>query len=204
MPKPLFFELEAPKRNRITEVMLEEFANYSFNESSTNRIVKEAGISKGSLFKYFDNKEDIYFYLVDSILQDFIEASQGYVTELPKGLYDRVLKYAEMEFDWYIKNPVAYTLMKKAFVKSDSEIYKKTEERYAVQGEALYYSLFDDVQDGRNKVDHKMQIDILKWMLQGFNDSYIQQLEATDDLELMKEQYLDELAAYLVVLKKGF
>lgn len=44
-----------------------EFAEYGYENSSTNRIVKKAGISKGSLFKYFPTKEDFYFYVLDEI-----------------------------------------------------------------------------------------------------------------------------------------
>ncbi|KAB3527434.1 TetR/AcrR family transcriptional regulator [Alkaliphilus serpentinus] len=61
MPKKLFYELDEEKRERITNVVLREFAQHSYNESSTNRIVKNAGIGKGSLFKYFQNKQDMYF-----------------------------------------------------------------------------------------------------------------------------------------------
>lgn len=58
MPKKLFFELKDEKRKKIIDTGISEFAKYNYNNSSTNRIVKDAGISKGSLFKYFESKED--------------------------------------------------------------------------------------------------------------------------------------------------
>ena len=59
MPKKVFNELEKEKQDRIIEAAIKEFAEYGYENGSTNRIVKECGISKGSLFKYFENKEDI-------------------------------------------------------------------------------------------------------------------------------------------------
>ena len=63
MPSNQFLNLEAEKQKRIIQVAIEEFAQNAYNNSSTNRIVKECGISKGSLFKYFEDKEDLYFFI---------------------------------------------------------------------------------------------------------------------------------------------
>ena len=52
-----FLNLQAEKQNRIIQVAIKEFAQNAYVSASTNRIVKECGISKGSLFKYFTDKE---------------------------------------------------------------------------------------------------------------------------------------------------
>ena len=66
MPNKLFFELDKQKQDRIISAAITEFATHGYENSSTNRIVKECAISKGSLFKYFENKEDLYFFLIDT------------------------------------------------------------------------------------------------------------------------------------------
>lgn len=65
------------KRNKITVVSIDEFAKYGYKNSSTNRIVQNAGISKGSLFKYFKNKDELYFYILDSVTQELIYGLKG-------------------------------------------------------------------------------------------------------------------------------
>lgn len=45
-----FNSLEAEKQERIINTALKEFARNGYDKASTNEIVKEAGISKGSLF----------------------------------------------------------------------------------------------------------------------------------------------------------
>jgi AcrR family transcriptional regulator len=42
-----------------------EFATRGFSGGSLNTIVREAGISKGSLFQYFEDKADLYAYLAE-------------------------------------------------------------------------------------------------------------------------------------------
>ncbi len=67
MPTPLFLGLDTEKQQNIFIAGVSEFAEYGYENSSTNRIVKKASISKGSLFKYFPTKEDFYFYVLDEI-----------------------------------------------------------------------------------------------------------------------------------------
>ena len=48
-----FLNLKPEKQEKILEVAIREFADKGFEKSSTNEIVKGAGISKGILFHYF-------------------------------------------------------------------------------------------------------------------------------------------------------
>lgn len=64
MPKPTFFNLPAPKRERIVDRALEEFAERPYHLASLSRIVTRAGIAKGSLYQYFDDKFDLYRWLL--------------------------------------------------------------------------------------------------------------------------------------------
>lgn len=64
MPKPTFLKLPDDKRERIVAVAIEEFSERPFREASLSRIVARAGIAKGSIYQYFDNKLDLYRWLI--------------------------------------------------------------------------------------------------------------------------------------------
>ncbi|MDD3656837.1 MAG: TetR/AcrR family transcriptional regulator, partial [Atribacterota bacterium] len=53
-----FHSLESEKQERIINAALKEFARNGYGKASTNEIIKQAGISKGSLFNYFNNKKE--------------------------------------------------------------------------------------------------------------------------------------------------
>lgn len=61
----LFNSLEKDKRDRIFDSAVEEFALHGFRNASMNRLVKAAGISKGSLFLYFRTKSDLFNGIVE-------------------------------------------------------------------------------------------------------------------------------------------
>lgn len=64
MPKPTFLNLPDEKRLRITELAIDEFSSHPYRQASLSRIVARAGIAKGSMYQYFENKLDLYQWLV--------------------------------------------------------------------------------------------------------------------------------------------
>lgn len=60
MPKPTWTNLPDDKRERITEAAMAEFGARGFSAGSLNVIARDAGVAKGSLFQYFDDKLDFF------------------------------------------------------------------------------------------------------------------------------------------------
>jgi len=65
VPKETFFNLPTEKRERIIAVAMQEFKNFEFSQASISRIVKEAGIAKGSFYQYFSGKKDLFSHIID-------------------------------------------------------------------------------------------------------------------------------------------
>ncbi len=64
MPKPTFHNLPEEKRARLVELAIEEFSEHPYDRASLSRIVERAGIAKGSVYQYFENKADLYAWLL--------------------------------------------------------------------------------------------------------------------------------------------
>ncbi len=65
MPKATFFNLPEQKRNRFLSIAIDEFARNPYDVASISNIVREVGIAKGSFYQYFEDKQDLYHYLVE-------------------------------------------------------------------------------------------------------------------------------------------
>ncbi len=65
MPNQTFFNLPDKKRQTITVLAIAEFANNDYQNASITKIVKQAKIAKGSFYQYFEDKKELYLYLVD-------------------------------------------------------------------------------------------------------------------------------------------
>ena len=69
MVRPRFVKLPPEQQQVILDAALEEFAAHGFHDASLNRMIKAAGISKGSMYYYFDGKEDLYAHVARSQLE---------------------------------------------------------------------------------------------------------------------------------------
>ncbi|MGC9399414.1 MAG: TetR/AcrR family transcriptional regulator [Anaerolineae bacterium] len=103
MPKETFFNLPAKKRQRILDVAIEAFATQDYNEVSVNQLVKQAKIAKGSFYQYFEDKADLYVYLLELALsekQAFIEAQSPPQPEMGFFAYLRWLFHVSVRYEF--------------------------------------------------------------------------------------------------------
>lgn len=60
-----FFDLKKEKQDRMINAALKVFAIHGYRHASTDDIVREAAISKGLLFHYFESKLGVYTFVYD-------------------------------------------------------------------------------------------------------------------------------------------
>ena len=66
MPKDTFLNLSEYKKNKIINAAKKEFARVPIEEASIKNIVEEAEIARGSFYQYFESKEDLLKYILNS------------------------------------------------------------------------------------------------------------------------------------------
>ena len=202
MPGKLFFELDEDKRRRISDAALREFAAYGYGNSSTNRIVRTCGISKGSLFLYFANKEDLYFYILDTVTAELAAESESWTGSISEELFARISDYSAAEISWYIRNPEKGRLLVRAFSDSSDAIGARTAERYGPAGEDIYRRLMDGADCGSLRHDKDKAADIVKWVLAGFNAGFMKDACLGEmSFEKLKDDYLRKLSVYIGILR---
>ena len=87
--KDAFDKISEDKRRRIIEAAISEFSEKGFVVANINVIAKNAGISIGSMYNYFDSKESLFLTIVDygyAVLEGVISS-----IDLEKGnIYDKI------------------------------------------------------------------------------------------------------------------
>lgn len=64
MPSERFYRLSEEKQFLIWKASMKEFIAQPFEKVSINKIIKEAGISRGSFYTYFEDKRDLLSFLL--------------------------------------------------------------------------------------------------------------------------------------------
>lgn len=102
MPKQTFLNLPDEKRQAVVNAAIDEFSEYGFEAASINRIVANSGISKGSFYQYFEDKLDVFRYLLTVLEREKMEYFNGKhppSTNMDTFQYFRWVIKAGMEFN---------------------------------------------------------------------------------------------------------
>lgn len=64
MPKDTFFNLQKDKQEKIMRETVKEFINKGFDKGNIGVIAGNAGVAKGSMYQYFENKRELFLFAV--------------------------------------------------------------------------------------------------------------------------------------------
>lgn len=92
MPNQTFFNLSKDKRERIIQSAMKVFSKHPLTDASISEIVEGANISRGSFYQYFEDKTDLYMYLVGLFKKNYhtlmIQKFKKYDGDFYKGYRD--------------------------------------------------------------------------------------------------------------------
>lgn len=194
--------MDEAKRDRIINAALEEFADHGFKKASTNNIVKNAGISKGLLFHYFENKESLYEYLEKYVVNTVIETLENEIDWEETDFFNRLMQVAMIKGRLTYRFPKMFEFFTTILSdKSLDEIYAYREDFAPGLLEKVYvhnidYSRF------KPDIDMERTMKIINWVIEKYS------MELLDSLFQKKTYDYDAITAdfeeYMKILKKAF
>ena len=87
MCKETFLRLPEEKRTRIIDAAWDEFTTVPFAKASINRIIRGAGIPRGSFYQYFEDKGDLFRYLMTRVHDEMTEQYRELLREVGGNLF---------------------------------------------------------------------------------------------------------------------
>jgi AcrR family transcriptional regulator len=85
MPRPTWANLDTARRERVLHAAMAEFGRHGYSGGSLNVIAREAGVAKGSLFQYFDDKFDFFAHVAEYTSLRVYAAMEPSLTSPPPG-----------------------------------------------------------------------------------------------------------------------
>ena len=108
MPSDTFLRLNDEKKKKLMDASFKEFSLYNFNDASINRIIKEAGIPRGSFYMYFVDKKDLYFYLLEQYLEVLINNMKNDLIKNKGDLFKMFQNNIKEEFNSFKNNNINF------------------------------------------------------------------------------------------------
>ncbi len=187
MPKETFTNLPDHKRNRILRIAIREFAEKPYDVASISNIVREAGIAKGSFYQYFEDKQDLYRYLIELGTEERLNVIKALPAQDLSGdlfVYIRWLFQSSVYFE--LKEPGLAQVAYRAFV--DEVPFPEMAEELRRRGPTQFFKqlLTQGVHHG--DISPWADVDLAAFIMEAtyyqFGRYFVQRLNLTADADL--------------------
>jgi len=137
-------QLSKARKRQIVEAALKCFVNKGYYETTMDEIVKESGLSKGTLYWYFESKELLLAAAVDYYLDKMTEQVEKLLKDIPdyKSAFNKIID--EMMDDFYTSKGYRSMFLEYfSHVIHKEEIRKKIAQKYR-EWMSIFKSYFED------------------------------------------------------------
>lgn len=197
--------MDLVKRERILNAALKEFVK-GYKTASTDTIVREAGISKGLLFHYFNTKKELFLYLHEYAMKMVMAEYFNLINLKQRDILERWRQMVLLKIDLVHKHPAIFAFIAKASQGENDEEFSEINKRKAVFSDEVYAKLFRDVDFSffRGDIDVHKAMDVIVFTMEGYADGEASPDIALEDYVPVYERYIKEVDEYIRLLRKCF
>ena len=210
-----FENLSDAKKQTIINAGFRIFGEHSYSKASVEDIVKEAGISKGSLFYYFGSKKNFFLYLYEyatKIMKQVVDIpdENGKPKYLEKtDFFERLEDVKERKMKLSILHPYMSSFIKKAPFETAQEVYGNIQE---INQRLIHERISDffyklDSHKFRDGIDPFMVLQLISWCSEGV----VSQIQIKNmmnpqkkDNEIDYNEVIQLYDQYVAMIRKNF
>lgn len=169
-----FERLNEDKKNNIINSAIHVFAQKGYKKAATDDIIRFAGISKGSLFVYFKNKQNLFLYVYDFVLETISNELLHENKTDESDVLERLKNFFLAELELVNKYPDMFEFVKMVNTENIPALSEKISERNLEKVNQSYAKVFEYIDQTRFKDDIEIDdaLNIIRWTLNGLSDRY--------------------------------
>jgi AcrR family transcriptional regulator len=189
---------------------LSEFAARGFDQASTNAMVRSLGIAKGSLFKYFSTKEDLFREVFTFASRMVGEHVGTRFESLPRPVVARIVALAKIELELYREMPTVYSFFRRV-VRERPNVAEALLSENRTSSRSMFAGSMEvaEFPPHVSADDRASLMQILIWVLEGLGKEWFEGPEESlhrkdgtwDDEQA--HQYIRELRRYATLVVGG-
>lgn len=106
MPKRTFIRLDEDKKERVMRAAIGEFQARGYEGVKIEDIAQNAGVAKGSIYQYFEDKKDLFLYSVTWTIEYFMKMIDRQTPLKDMDIYEYFLSGSRERFEMIRKEPL--------------------------------------------------------------------------------------------------
>ncbi len=202
MPKDTFLNLPDDKQALICNVAIDEFAQYSFDQASINRVVANSGIAKGSFYQYFEDKKDLFVYIIGQIAEEKI----NYISPIVRNPdeHDIFTLFRELfisGIQFAIEHPRYEAIGNKLLANKDASIYKELKAEHLPSSYAIFEKIVNKAIEG-GEVRDDIGAEMITYLVTSMS-MLIVEYSSEFHSQAIYESMIDNVDTFMDILKNG-
>jgi AcrR family transcriptional regulator len=196
------------KKHDIVKAALNEFSRNSYDNASVNTIIQESHTSKGTFYHYFKHKEELYEYLVNTMLREKIsfleERKENATTEKTDNIFDLFRSQVDTSIDFSLAHPEYTAFGIQVRKEPNQDIREKILKNMGIVSSEYYH---DVIQENMQKgfVRNDLPIDFMAGMISYMLIHFMEFLQETGcEISIENKKHIKTQYNYFIsFLEKG-
>jgi len=201
--KDTFFRLSKDKQLNLVNACKSRFAENTYDNISLNSIIEKANISKGGLFKYIDDKKDLYTYIINLIMKELIEYQAENIDLKVKCYFDRIKSSLSYGFNYYKNHELEFHIIMNAFYDISSPCYEDVIKIRENNINLYQYNLLEGIDWSLDKESQENILKFSKYTIDGYNISLMKKIKIYKAVNELESIMTEDIDLIINVLKKG-
>lgn len=195
-----FEKLPEDQRCQVIDACIAEFAGEGYRKASTNSIVKQLGIPKGSLFYWFGSKDGLYLYLVDLSVKRFVEVFADAARDWPDEILARLRILIESSFTFLEQHPDHYRLFMSFMDGEARHLLGPYMKEHWQEGLAVWASWFSGVDTSDFRTTPEEVQRLLMWVIAGIKVEMYALMDRRDPAGAARPHFMKRLDTVIRLL----
>jgi TetR/AcrR family transcriptional regulator len=195
-------DIENEKVKQIIKISFEIFSKNDLEKASTNMIVQRAGISRGLLYHYFKDKQELFDYLVYYSVKVTIHDVDGCIDWSNGDIFSRIRQLAVSKLHTAMEYPYIFDFYRKYALKLSRETMAEYADDVSPGIEDKLFKQGLDLSLIKDGVDIDKMIAVVRYTMVGLSTELYRNVQSGN--LLVDKEIIDKLDAYIQFFKDTF
>ena len=177
-------------RKSLMDICKQNWTQYGYKKTSVDEICKQAGISKGAFYLFFESKEALFCEVLCSVQREICEMAEAAMKE-EKGK-PGVVKALKLIYRAYDKNSFLYGSDTADYTILMNKVSEEQAKEMEQAGE-LSRQLFSGHPDLKFRVDANMAISVIYSLIMNIKNKDVLPLNHLEVFDFMADHLIDNL-----------
>jgi AcrR family transcriptional regulator len=214
MPEKTFHNLPEERQREILDVAYKEFTVNDYRSASLSNIIKRLSLAKGSFYRYFSSKKELYFYLLEKSTGQRFEKVEERISDLKLDLYDLLLTNWRDKIEYETTHPIEsgffYRVLRERYNEELGNLEIRLKKEITEKVELLIMQRYPE--SVRKDIDPflmafsivQFQFALYDYLAIRYKDDLVQNIRQGKSLfTLHEEEIIKLITAFTIIIKSG-